>query len=70
MAMACGNERPACTSNSSAQSKAAESLDPGAMIGNSFLMSSPNNGEARIDCRACIQLALPFNVLISPLCAT
>ena len=67
--MACGSERPACTSNSSALSKAAESLPPGLMMGKSFLMSSPNSGEHSTDCRACIQFTLPRSVLISPLCA-
>jgi hypothetical protein len=36
---------------------------------NSFFMSSPNSGDARIDCRACIHATFPFSVLISPLCA-
>ena len=69
MAMAWGSERPDMTSSSSALSKAAESLPLGWMMGNSFLMSSPNSGEARMDWRACIQLTLPRTVLISPLCA-
>ena len=30
-------------------------------------MSSPHSGEAMTACRAAIQLALPFTVLISPL---
>ena len=56
MAMACGRERPDMTSSSRALSKAAESLPPGSMMGKSFLISSPNSGEARTDWRACIQI--------------
>ena len=46
-----------------------ESLPSGAMMGRSFFISSPNNGDCNSDWRACIQLTLPFSVLISPLCA-
>ena len=69
MAMACGMSRPARYSSSSALSKLAESLPPGVTMGNSFWMSSPNSGDARIDWRAYIQFTLPLSVLISPLCA-
>ncbi len=69
MAMAWLMPRPAITSSSSALSNEAESLPPGAMMGNSFLISAPNKGDSSTDWRACIQFTLPRSVLISPLWA-
>lgn len=67
IAMAWGRLRPDITSSSSTLSRMAESLPPGIATGNSFPISSPNRGEARIDCRASIHPRFPFRVLISPL---
>ena len=67
MAITCGKLRPASVSSSTALSSIAESLPPAVMIGNSFLMSSPNSGDASTDCRAYIQFIFPRSVLISPL---
>jgi len=69
IAMACGISRPARYKSSSTLSKLAESEPSGVTIGNSFLISSPNSGDSRIDCRAYIQFTLPLSVLISPLWA-
>ena len=67
MDITCGRLRPASVSNSTALSSIAESLPPGMMMGSSFLMSSPNSGDASTDCRAYIQFTFPRSVLISPL---
>ena len=67
MDITCGMLRPANASSSTALSSMAESLPPAVMMGISFLMSSPNNGDASTDCRAYIQFIFPRSVLISPL---
>src|SRR3954468_1805636 len=64
MAITWGSERPAMVSSSTALSRAAESLTPGCINGNSFDMSS-NFGDETTVCRAFIQLILPRTVLIS-----
>ena len=70
MDITCGRLRPESVSSSTALSSMAESLPPAVMIGSSFLMSSPNRGDASTDCRAYIQFMLPRSVLISPLWQT
>ena len=66
---ACGSERPARYSSSSELSNMPESLPFGLMIGRIFSMSSPKASDSKRASRACIQLALPRTVLISPLWA-
>ena len=43
--IACGNDRPASTSNSRALSNMAESLPLSSIIGRTFWRSAPNNSE-------------------------
>src|SRR5262245_42822467 len=68
--LAIGAERPARTSTSSTASSAAESDDPGWMIGLMSSCASPNAPDAILISWLRIQLALPRSVLISPLCAS
>ncbi len=68
--MACGSERPVCTSSSSTSSNIAESLPRSSITGTSFCTSSPNTGARSTGSREAIQRTLPRSVLISPLCAT
>src|SRR5581483_4376338 len=67
--MACGSERPPCTSSSMALSIFAESEPTGEIIGKIFCMSPLKSSERSTLSRACIQFTLPFSVLISPLWA-
>jgi hypothetical protein len=67
--IACGSERPASIRSSSVLSNIPESLPLGLMIGRMSAMSAPNASHSKCASRACIQLALPRTVLISPLWA-
>jgi len=64
-----GQLAPGLEEQLTALSKLDESLPPGVMMGFSFLMSSPNNGDFRTDCRARIQFTLPFQWCLIRRCA-
>ena len=66
--IACGSERPPCTSSSSTLSNIAES-DPCSFTTGRIFFTSSKSGLPSSDSRAFIQLMFPRSVLISPLCA-